>query len=99
VISTPLVQGFQPGRLLIAVVVGALSQSVLLAFSLYASLVLARISFGSHHLYWALSGVYMVLGVALSLLIVPWHRLVVRVLVAVLMVVPFCVFALFFHWN
>jgi hypothetical protein len=96
---TTSVKRFRPRQLLLAVTVGVAGQVVLLAFAVHGSLALSLLSFGNSHLYWGFAGAYMVLCLAASLLVFPWHRGTVRIAAALLTLTPFFVFGLVFHWN
>jgi hypothetical protein len=76
-----------------AVLGGATLQVILLAFALHASLIIASISSNCGSCYWALSGTYITLGFSLALLVVPWHRLGIRIAVSI------GVFFLSFAWG
>jgi hypothetical protein len=68
-------------RLIAALVAGLLLQALLLAFGLHTGLVLADLCRGSLSCYWTLNGVYLVIGLATMLLVVPWTTIRVRLAV------------------
>lgn len=78
---------FSAPKLGLAVLVGVALQALLLAFGLYANLVMDRLCRSSPTCYWALNGVYLVLGVGLGLLVIPWASVRVRAAVLVLILV------------
>jgi hypothetical protein len=76
---------FSRQRFIVALLVGCLVQLLMLAFELHASLFFARFSSGC--VYWALNGVYMIVGFAVVLAAVRWHSIAVRVGVALTLLV------------
>jgi hypothetical protein len=60
---------------------GAALQVILLAFSLYFALIIPNQCSSVPQCFWSLNGLYLVAGLALGLLVVPWSRLRFRVLV------------------
>lgn len=68
-------------RLIAALVAGVLLEALLLAFGLHAGLVLADLCGSSLSCYWILNGIYLVIGLATMLLVVPWTTIRVRLAV------------------
>lgn len=69
---------FRLSRFIIAIGCGALTQVVLLAFGLHASLFFGRLFGSEQALYWIANGLYMTVGIVLSLFLVPWAAAVWR---------------------
>jgi hypothetical protein len=64
----------------VALLVGGIVQLLMLAFGLHASLLFGRVTSG--RVYWALNGVYMIVGFAVVPAAVRWHSVAVRLGVA-----------------
>ena len=83
---------FSKQRFLAAVLVGGVVQLLMLAFGLHASLLLGR--FTSGRLYWALNGLYMIVGLAVILAAVRWHSIAVRLSVSLTLLLSFLLLGL-----
>jgi hypothetical protein len=86
-----VVAGFKASSFGVALGLGIGSSILLAAFALHASLFFASFNL-SQPVYWAAGAVYLVLGLALSLLLVPWHRLRIRGLVVVGLILAAIIF-------
>lgn len=78
---------FSLSRFVFAVLLGVVLEVTFLAFGLHAGLVLGAVCRDSRACYWLLTGIYLVLGFALGMLLVPWSKLSVRVAVFSLVIV------------
>jgi hypothetical protein len=72
-----------------ALLLGVALEVPLVAFSLHFGLWFSAMANGVNWVYWALSGALFAFGLGIGLVVVPWHRLGVRLVCATVLLVVF----------